>query len=199
MASGDARRFGRNKLTEIINGKRVFEYSAETFLNVKSIRNRIIVSKYDEILHTMEQYGYITVKNEHSERGISESIKLGIEALQTCRCDAVSEGIMFAVCDQPLLTSETVDGMIADFKRWKMEQSDFFPILCAEFGGRRGNPVIFDAVYAKELQELTGDTGGRQVIRRHEEMLRTYLVRADRELMDVDTLEDLQRMRELLD
>ncbi len=196
MASGDARRFGRNKLTEMIGGKRLFEYTAEAFRQVPSITNRIIVSKYPEILKTMRGYGYIPVMNEHSERGISESIKLGILTLQRLREDRESEGIIFAVCDQPFLSSKTVKAMMEHFKSIKRNREAFSPILCMESNGKRGNPVIFDAVYAKELQELTGDTGGRQVIKKHEESLRTFSVDDARELTDLDTLEDLQEISE---
>ena len=63
-------------------------------------------------------------------------------------------------------------------------------IVCAGNGRRTGNPVLWDRKYFQELLNLTGDEGGRQVMRRHEESLR--IVQADpEELKDIDRKEDL--------
>lgn len=192
MASGFGKRFGKNKLMEILHGKRVFAYAAQTFFEAKSIRHRIVVSQYQEILDEMAKLGYIAVRNERAYLGVSESIRLGMQRRSELLNDG--DGILFAVCDQPLLRAQTVEGMIASFRKIKKESPNVRPILCASFADRRGNPVIFDDAYSEELLNLTGDMGGRQVLKKHEDALWTYEVANQRELMDIDTCSDLQEI-----
>ena len=65
-------------------------------------------------------------------------------------------------------------------------------ILALSCGKRRGNPVIFSKEYLKELSELSGDVGGRQVMARHREDVRFLEVNDDRELQDIDTREQME-------
>ena len=49
---------------------------------------------------------------------------------------------------------------------------------------------MLDEAYFQELLELTGDEGGRQIMRRHKDKVR--IVQADpEELKDIDRKEDL--------
>ena len=112
---------------------------------------------------------------------MSSSVRLGTEhILRTGSYD----GILYAVADQPNLTGETVQRL--------MEAFETSPgcIWAPEANGKRGNPVIFPASLFAELLRIEGDRGGRQVIAAHMELLRTLAV-SPRELMDIDTKEDL--------
>ena len=63
-------------------------------------------------------------------------------------------------------------------------------IVCAGSGEKKGNPVCWDAVYFPELMKLSGDEGGRQIMKEHKERIR--IVEADaEELKDIDRREDL--------
>ena len=68
-----------------------------------------------------------------------------------------------------------------------LEEGFSYPgaIVCAGHGERRGNPVLWDRSYFPELLELTGDTGGRQVIKRYPERVRLVEC-GEKELADVD-------------
>jgi len=61
--------------------------------------------------------------------------------------------------------------------------------------GRRGNPVLFDRSTFKDLEQLTGDVGGRAIFSKH---LVEYVPWHDASiLLDVDTPEDYSRLLEL--
>ena len=113
--------------------------------------------------------------------GIAASIRLGVAAMDGM------DGALFAVCDQPWLTTESVRRLLDAF-------SDAGDAICAlSWRGTRGSPVIFPACFFGELAALTGDTGGSAVLRRHPERLRLVEASSPRELMDVDTPADLSR------
>jgi molybdenum cofactor cytidylyltransferase len=58
---------------------------------------------------------------------------------------------------------------------------------------RRANPVLFDQATFSDLKSLTGDVGGRAIFSKYQA---AYLPWHDESLlMDVDTPEDLERLR----
>jgi molybdenum cofactor cytidylyltransferase len=60
--------------------------------------------------------------------------------------------------------------------------------------GQRANPVLFDRRVFQDLMTLTGDVGGRKVFSKYQV---AYLPWQDESLLlDVDTQEDLQRLRD---
>ena len=68
------------------------------------------------------------------------------------------------------------------------------PILAPLVNGQRANPVLFDRRVFKDLMALSGDVGGRKVFSKYQV---AYLPWHDESLLlDVDTQEDLQRLRD---
>ena len=123
----------------------------------------------------------ITVLNRKPELGISRSIRLGIHKLEQ-QCPEI-DGILFMVCDQPWLKKRTLIRLLSEFSGG---------ILAVSSGKKAGNPVIFSDIYIEELSRLTGDMGGRHVLRRHMADVRFLEVDDSRELQDIDTREQLE-------
>ena len=175
MAAGNGRRYGGNKLLAEIAGKpmyrHVFDGLAAYWQSHAGECQVIVVSEYPEILEAAEAAGFIVVRNEQPDAGISLTIQLGIEAARqklslTSAGQTTGEGAIFFTADQPFLRAETLTAFITAASRSEK------PLLSAAgmaVSGQRlpGNPVFFDAIYFPELLQLTGDTGGRTVFRRH--------------------------------
>lgn len=177
MAAGNAARFGANKLTADFRGKPLIAHALDAIPQAEFSRV-LIVTQYDEVAALARRSGCEVLMNDHPERGQSESIRLGIAALEDCR------GVCCMVADQPLLRRESISRALALFR----SQPD--KLVALSHGGVRGNPCIFPARLFPELAALSGDVGGSAVIRRHAAEL--LLLEADRaELTDVDTLEAL--------
>jgi molybdenum cofactor cytidylyltransferase len=63
--------------------------------------------------------------------------------------------------------------------------------VCARVNGKRANPVLFDRSVWHELNELTGDTGGRAIFDRHEIV---YVDWDDSILGEADTFDEYQKL-----
>lgn len=139
----------------------------------------VVCSSYPQILAAGDKFGFLPLYNGGAAEGISASIRLGLARMSDL------DGVLFAVCDQPWLTTKSIIRLKNSF----LESPD---AICAlSWQGRRGNPVVFPADLFGELAALTGDTGGGAVIRRHRERLRLVEAFSPNELLDVDNPEAL--------
>ena len=89
------------------------------------------------------------------------------------------------VADQPYLKEETAERFLESMEMQKA------PLGCVFCGGESGNPAWFSKPYFSELKELSGDRGGKKVLKRHWESVFPFRVDAAWELKDLDRKEDL--------
>ena len=94
------------------------------------------------------------------------------------------EGVLFCVCDQPGLSLATMMGLM----RLAVNRPGM--ILVSAHENRMGNPVLWDRAYFSELEELSGDVGGRAVMEKHREKCLRVETREE-ELRDIDRRSDL--------
>jgi len=178
LAAGSGTRFGGNKLLAPYQGKLLFEHTLQKVLKLPFYQV-ILVTQYPELAAKVEGFPVQTVMNSDPTRGISSSIRLGLTQARPC------DGMMFFVCDQPHLSMETIQRMLASF------QKNPHCILSAAYGNRRGNPVIFPSAFRSDLMQLEGDHGGSFVIQKRESAVRYFPVTHPEELFDIDLRSDL--------
>lgn len=191
LAAGNSVRFGKNKLLYCLNGKPMYRYILEILYQQKKehvLEHVIVVSQYEEIFSDIRTHfpEIETVKNPAPERGISGSLRLGLERLE--QMTAKSEACLFAVADQPCLTAASV----CKLERFWREHA--WGIAAASWDKQIGNPVIFAEKYYNELKALKGDTGGKQILRRHPDDVGLCEI-PKCELEDVDTLREAEVWR----
>lgn len=171
LAAGNSVRFGSKKLLHITDGKEMFRHTLDTAY--KTHIPTVVVTQYDEICDYAKSLGFDCVINRNPERGLSSSVILGTEHFKDM------DALIFAVCDQPYLRSETILKLCDEF--YKSELG----IARLTDGTRPGNPVIFDIKYKENLLNLKGDTGGREIVKSHlDDVL--YVKADERELIDID-------------
>ncbi len=179
MAAGQSERFGSNKLFEAYKGKSLIE-RALAVIPAQEFYRVVIVTQYPQIADLAAQAGYVLCLNTQPELGLSHTIALGMEALSD------ADAILFLVADQPLLKKESVCRALLLFKSHPEH------IVAMSHEKRRGNPCVFPKAYFPELLALTGDHGGRSVIEQHEGALLLCEVADEKELLDIDTPEQLR-------
>ena len=178
LAAGNSRRFGSNKLLYEIDGVPMYQRTLKKLQKAaREFKNCgiIVVTQYEEIAARAQESGVRVLINPHPERGISSSMQIGLAAAKE------SSACLFTVSDQPWLTAETIIDLVHKFL------AEHKGMACTLLGTKTGNPCIFSRKYYQELQEITGDKGGKQIINRHPDDV-TYLEMKDaRELVDIDT------------
>lgn len=180
MASGFGRRFGKNKLLESIQGKKMIEHVLDK-TGDGLFPERVVVTRYPEIQRICETYGVPVIIHDLPYR--SDTVRLGLQTLGEL------EGYLFIPSDQPLLTRESLESLCLAF-------SQGVPgIYRTGFQEKMGAPVIFDKKYKEELLTLPEGKGGSFVIRKHIDQLNTISVLREEELWDIDTPDDLERIK----
>ena len=177
LASGLARRFGRNKLLEEFGGKTLAERTLDAIPG--DLFSKIVtVTAYDEIEAMARARGFCTLRNTQPQRGIGSTIKLGVALMEG------TDACMICVCDQPYISENTLRRMIANYSGG---------IVAVAFGKQRGNPVLFPGDLYGELLAIEDGRSGSSVIERHGDMLTLFNTGSKRELMDVDFVDDIDR------
>lgn len=188
LAAGAGTRFGGNKLRAVINGRTLYEHMLDK-IQAFSAFPAFIVTGDEMIAREAQRRGVTPVWNGEPKRGISRSLRLGLEAaLQGEDRDRPLKGVLFSVCDQPGLKVSTIQRI---FNEAALHPGS---IVCAGNSAGKGNPALWDFVYFSELKELSGDVGGRQLMEKYRDRVR--IVEAEpRELEDIDLREDLSSER----
>ena len=141
---------------------------------------RVVVTRSEEVASLCRERGVQTVLHSLPHR--SDTVRLGLEALGELDC------CMFLPGDQPLLRRETVVRLI---RCWEEHRER---IVRPAYGGSPGAPVMFPAWAFPELLNLPEGKGGGALIRKYPDRVRCMEVADPRELMDVDTPEDLKQL-----
>ena len=123
------------------------------------------------------------IENENRDQGQSSSVRVGLQSISN-----ETEAVVFLLADMPFVSSELVSALVQRYRQ------TLAPLVATWAGGRRANPVLFDRDTYPDLLALKGDQGGRAIFRRFE---REFVEWDDTVLLDVDTPEDLERLREL--
>ena len=181
LASGNSLRFGENKLLHVLDGKPLYRHGLDMLAELAHERDDCtltVVSRYAAVRAGAQALGVRAVDSPESEKGLSYTIRAGLDALDLQDGDF----IVFVVADQPYLTKETVARLLDAAKPGVR-------MARVVFGERRGNPNLFCAALVPELYALRGDEGGRELLRGADCVL--VQTGSERELYDVDTAQDL--------
>lgn len=174
LAAGNSMRFQDNKLLHIIQGKPMIQTVMEELRQVKCNRV-IVVTQYEQIQKLARTYGFHVVINAYPQYGISYSIKIGLQ-------EATGEQVIFVTGDLAYIKAATLHRLIA--------VSDNAHIICAASQGQTKNPVLFPAKFFPQLRNLSGDIGGKAIIKENPANIIKIEI-ADIELHDVDTKADI--------
>ena len=183
MASGESRRFGRNKLMEPLCGKPLIAWILDATEGL--FDERVVVTRSKEVFELAKTRGIDCVSHALPYR--SDTVRLGMEALS-----GLVDFCFFVPGDQPLLQRESLLRFVAKAK----QRPDC--ILRAEYNGVVGSPIGFPSRYFPQLSALPEGKGGNFVARAHPEAVYPVLVEKEYELWDIDTQEDYEKIRTIV-
>src|SRR6266436_6062972 len=126
------------------------------------------------------------VCNSEFANGLSTSLKRGIAALPPDL-----DGALVCLGDMPLISGRHLDRLIAAFNPLE-GRAIIVPIR----RGKRGNPVLWSKRFFPEMAELAGDVGAKHLIGAHAELVAEVEMDSDSVLLDIDTPEALDALRQ---
>ncbi len=123
------------------------------------------------------------VRNPGWEEGLAGSVRAGLRALT-----AGVESAVFCTADQPRLSAHEIDALLA------RQAGTGAPIVAPRYCGEARSPALFARPFFAELAGLSGDVGGRAILRRHAAEAEYVEVVDPRPYEDVDTPADYERL-----
>lgn len=184
LAAGASTRMGTSKQLLKWGGQPMVRVAVEKALKA-GLEPVLVVTgaSYPEVQQAVKDLEVQLVHNPDWEMGQSTSVKAGINSLP----DDVGAVIFFAV-DQPKLPVGFVEALKDTHAR------TLAPIIVPMVDHKRGNPVLFDMITFKDLSEIEGDVGGRQIFSRYS---LTWIPWVDSSVfVDVDTMEEYETLFE---
>lgn len=179
LAAGASKRLtgDRPKQLLLIDGEPLVRRVAKNVLESR-LRELIVVVGFmaDSVRSVLSDLEVNIVNNVEYAKGQSSSVKLGLRSVNSSACAA-----LFIPADQPFLSSTLLDELISTY------EGSGGPIVMPTYKGRRGAPLLFDRSLFPELASITGDEGGRQILKRHQSEIVTVTLDSERPLLDIDT------------
>ncbi|MBA7596996.1 Purine catabolism protein PucB [subsurface metagenome] len=181
LAAGEGKRMGKVKLTLPLGNKKLIEWVLQAAKLTPLDKYFLVVRPEDkDIIKIGKAWGAEIVLNPDFRRGMSTSIKKALLKINTQEV----EGFFLILGDQPLITSKIINKLIKSFSPGKRE------IVVPYYENRRGNPVLFDIYWKDELMAITGDVGGRVLIKAHSEKVKRVNISDETILFDIDQEKD---------
>lgn len=125
-------------------------------------------------------------RNPDPGRGQLSSLWVGMDAV--LHPDA--QGLLMTLVDVPMVAAATVVKVVDAWRRLRA------PITRPAIGDRHGHPVIFDRAVFDELRRAPVGEGAKTVVRAHERELVNVPVEDEGCLVDVDTRDDYEALRQ---
>ena len=178
LAAGASTRLGEMKQLVFLGEETLLERAVRVAREAECSPVVVVLgSGYAQVLGNSLLGDAVQVINDKWEEGMASSIRLGVSSLGFASKDA--SGVIVMTCDQPAVTAGHLQGLMGD------------EVRASRYAGRNGVPAFFPREDFGRLMELKGDAGARELLRGA-----SFVELKDGEL-DVDTPEDLEKMREL--
>jgi molybdenum cofactor cytidylyltransferase len=184
LAAGQSRRLGQPKQLLVLDGRSLISHVVECCL-ASRLDDVLVVVGHEAaaVRHALTGLDVFFVVNDRHEEGQSTSLIAGIAAA------GGAGAVVVVLADQPGIDGAAIDRLIE-------ARQGGATLGMARYGERRGHPVLFGHEVFDELRCITGDQGGRDVLRRHGDDVVLVDGGSDQVPVDVDTAEDYAQLLE---
>ncbi|XOV95223.1 MAG: NTP transferase domain-containing protein [Bacteroidota bacterium] len=181
LAAGNSSRLGKPKQLLDVQGKKLLIHAVDEACKSNADNVFVVLGSDNKLLTPiLMDYKVDIIINDHWDRGMGNSIKRGVSEMILT---GIFESVIISVCDQPYLTKEIFNKLIA--------QQDMFEIVASAYpDGNYGPPTLFNKSQYHNLLEIQDFSGAKSLIKNFKGEL--GLVPFDKGEIDLDTLEDYQ-------
>ena len=183
LAAGRSTRMGRPKQLAQLDGRPMLEHVLAA-LEAAPV-DRVVVAlgaHAGTILERVDLHGAEPLLIEGFQAGMGHVLARAVRAL------GEADAVVVCLADQPLVGPAVIAELVA---AWR---AGACPVVAAAYGGRHGNPKLFDRTVLAELAELGGDAGARELLAAHPEWVTAVEVGALGDDADVDDEDGLARV-----
>jgi molybdenum cofactor cytidylyltransferase len=192
LAAGLSTRFGKPKQIVDLKGKPLIEWVVDASLNSRLDKIVVVLGENAPQIASGLSLKYndrriITLINPQYKDGMSQSLRTGLANVMK---DFPS--VMFLLGDQPLVSSALIDHLLERFL--ESEKDICVPV----HQGIRGNPTLFSSKFYKQLLNVSGDIGAREIIKAYPEAVLLVEAKDPLPFFDIDTEKDLEALTAIL-
>ncbi len=192
LAAGESKRMGRKKEILPLCGEPMIRGVVTKLLESEKIEEVVVVLGHeaDEVgaaLAGVADERIELVGNRRHREGMGTSLAHGVSS-----CSWGSNAFIVVLADAPFFRTEDVNALIDSHSAGNV-------IVVPVNEGRRGHPVLIDGSFRDELEALGGDMGARHVLERHAERITEIELGDDGFLVDVDTPDDYEAVKDGID
>lgn len=187
LAAGAGSRFGGGKLLALIEGRPVLQHVLDRLAEAGVDDVVAVLGDDAEALEAAIEWRRARrIRNPDPGRGLSSSVRLGVETL-----DGDVDGALFVLGDQPLVSVETIRALL------DASHDPARPIVVPVYAGDGGrNPVLLGRAAFGLVADAKGDRGLGPVIAAHPGLVHEVRVDAPGGNPDIDTRSDLGALLE---
>ncbi|HUT97268.1 MAG TPA: molybdenum cofactor cytidylyltransferase [Dehalococcoidales bacterium] len=177
LAAGKSSRMGKLKQLMPLGDSTILEQTLANLLGSRATEVVVVLGhKAEEVVKRLSGRPVKVVVNPLYRKGMGSSIAAGLKFV-----DSQAQAVMLVLGDQPYVDSPTMNRLIDAFGGAKKG------IVIPTYNGQRGHPLIFARKYQAQLSRLSGDIGGREIIREHPEDVLEVPVDCEGIIIDIDT------------
>jgi len=180
LAAGASRRFGSNKLLQILhNGQTVLDTSA-TKLH-QNVERMFVVIRSDDTAsaNLLSKLDFKFIVCDQADQGVGASLACGVQA------SADASGWLVALADMSFIAPSVYRDVVTSIKSGSLLAAPFYNF-------KRGHPVGFSSALYSELIALDDDTGAKNIIAKHAYELHALECDDPGVIRDIDTPADLR-------
>jgi molybdenum cofactor cytidylyltransferase len=178
LAAGRSRRFGSAKQLARFQGRTLLEHVLERAV-AAGLRPVVAVVPVWLTRPASADPALVWVRNAYPKRGMSHSLRLGLDAVP-----AEANAAVVLLGDQPTVERAAIDAVLAG----RGER----PVVAAFAEGHAAPPVLLERAAFDLARQLEGDVGMRELIAARPELVRTVAVAAH--APDLDRPDDLAEL-----
>lgn len=179
LAAGGSTRMGEPKQLIEIHGAPLVQHAVRAAQEGGCDAVCVVTGQAREAVErAVAALGPQLVHNEHWQRGMGTSIRLGLSAIQP-----VSAVILLA-CDQPAVNGTVIRSLIEHHHQTGL------PIVASRYADTLGIPALFGECCFAELNDLPDDRGAKSVIQAEPMRVASFAFPAG--AIDLDTPEDVR-------
>ena len=186
LAGGASTRLGQPKQLLQYYGKTLLDHSVDEAINAKADAVVVVLGKNADLFQDeIDKEKVCVVVNKDWAEGMASSVRLGLGTLLNTK--PYIDAVIFMVCDQPHISSSVLNELITT------QQKTTKQIVTCNYGESIGPPALFHKKYFRELMELKGDIGARNIIQQNINDVATILFPEGK--IDIDTKEDYEALK----